>query len=351
LLDQFVRVRVINANALDLSRFEFDYDLSLSTLFFNADGTVYGRYGSWTHQRNPQERETAGLQRALEAVIQLHKGYPANQAALAGKEPKSSTFKSPLEIPALAGKYQRELNWDGKVVQSCVHCHQVGDAMRTALRDEKKPLPDELIYPWPAPETIGLTLAPDQVSRVTSVTPASPAAAAGFRAGDDIVSFGGQKLVSTADFSWVLHHAGDTASLPVVARRNGSEVSLKLELPAGWRSKAEMAGRVGTWGMRAMAFGGMVLEDLNDEERAKRGLGKDALGLRVKSVGQYGKHALAKNSGFQADDVLVEIDGVASRETEGQAIGRLLRNHLAGEKVKLGVLRGTQRVELSLAMQ
>src|SRR3954464_6326266 len=58
LLDQFVRVRVINANALDLSRFEFDYDLSLSTLFFNGDGTVYGRYGSWTHQRNPQERET-----------------------------------------------------------------------------------------------------------------------------------------------------------------------------------------------------------------------------------------------------------------------------------------------------
>ena len=47
LLDQFVCVRVINANALDLSLFQFDYDLSFSTLFFNGDGTVYGRYGSW----------------------------------------------------------------------------------------------------------------------------------------------------------------------------------------------------------------------------------------------------------------------------------------------------------------
>src|SRR5678815_2094315 len=51
LLDKFVRVRVINANALDLSRFQFDYDLSFSTLFFNGDGTVYGRFGSWTHQK------------------------------------------------------------------------------------------------------------------------------------------------------------------------------------------------------------------------------------------------------------------------------------------------------------
>lgn len=46
LLDQFVCVRVINANALDLTKFQFDFDLSFSTLFFNGDGTVYGRYGS-----------------------------------------------------------------------------------------------------------------------------------------------------------------------------------------------------------------------------------------------------------------------------------------------------------------
>ena len=39
-MDQFVRVRVINANALDMSLFQFDYDLSFSTLFFNGDGTV-----------------------------------------------------------------------------------------------------------------------------------------------------------------------------------------------------------------------------------------------------------------------------------------------------------------------
>ena len=43
LLDQVVCVRVINANALDLTVVQFDYDWSFTTMFFNGDGTVYGR--------------------------------------------------------------------------------------------------------------------------------------------------------------------------------------------------------------------------------------------------------------------------------------------------------------------
>ena len=35
LLDQFISLRVINARALDLSLFQFDYDLSFSTLAKN----------------------------------------------------------------------------------------------------------------------------------------------------------------------------------------------------------------------------------------------------------------------------------------------------------------------------
>src|SRR6266404_5436155 len=63
LLNQFVCVRIIDANALDLKLFQFDYDLSFSTLFFNADGTVYGRYGSWKHQKDPQDKTSGGLKR------------------------------------------------------------------------------------------------------------------------------------------------------------------------------------------------------------------------------------------------------------------------------------------------
>jgi len=134
-------------------------------------------------------------------------------------------------------------------------------------------------------------------------------------------------------------------------KRGGGEKSLSLTLPADWRERADISKRVGTWGMRGMASGGMVLEDLGDPERSQRGVEKNKLALLVKSVGQYGKHAAAKNAGFQKDDVIVELDGTTRRVTEGELIGRLLQKHLPGERVKAVVLRGKERVGLSLPMQ
>ena len=79
LLDQFVCVRLINANAIDLERFQFDYDLSFSTMFFNGDGTVYGRYGSWTHQKNPYDSTLTGYRRALEGRARHSQSLPGKQ--------------------------------------------------------------------------------------------------------------------------------------------------------------------------------------------------------------------------------------------------------------------------------
>ena len=351
LLDQFICVRVINANALDLARFQFDYDLSFSTLFFNGDGTVYGRYGSWAHQRDAQDKTTVGYRRALEGALALHRGYPANRTALAGKQGGPTPFKTPLEIPALAGKYPFALNWDGKVVQSCVHCHQIGDAFRASYREKKEPIPTPWIYPSPAPESIGLTLATDQIAHVEAVGTGSIAERAGLRAGDDLLQVAGQPLISIADLSWALHRAPEAGALPAQVRRGGAEKAVTLTLPAGWRTRADISKRSGTWPMRGMAAGGMVLEDLAAEERTRRGLGEQEMALFVKGLGQYGKQAAAKNAGFQKEDVIVQIDGSSARTTESELLGRLLVKHSAGEQVKATVLRGSQRLELSLPMQ
>jgi S1-C subfamily serine protease len=58
-----------------------------------------------------------------------------------------------------------------------------------------------------------------------------------------------------------------------------------------------------------------------------------------------------RKSGFQKDDVIVQIAGQSKRMTESELIGRLLQNHQVGENVKTTVLRGNERVELSLPMQ
>jgi hypothetical protein len=68
-------------------------------------------------------------------------------------------------------------------------------------------------------------------------------------------------------------------------------------------------------------------------------------------VGQYGKHAAGKNAGFKKDDVILELDGLAARMTEGEMLGHLLTKRVPGEKVKAVVLRGTEKLNLTLPMQ
>lgn len=348
LLDQFVCVRVINANALDLSKFQFDYDLSFSAIMFNGDGTIYGRYGSWLHQKDPLNKTTASFKKALEAALALHRGYPANKTALSGKQGAPTPYNTPVEFPNLAAKYQSKLDWNGKVVASCVHCHMVGDAFRAHYRSQNQPVPVEWIYPQPSIETLGITLAADDIAKVEAVVADSPAAKAGVQAGDAFISLNDQPLISIADVSWVLHRSPESGSIAVKLLRSGQETGLTLDLPAGWRLKSDISKRVGTWPMRAMAFGGMKMDDIPDEERTTLGLNKAQMALRVFHVGQYGEHAKAKQAGFQKDDILIEVGDLKQRTSESAIIGYLLRHHIPGEKLPTVVLRGGKRVELKL---
>jgi serine protease Do len=315
--------------------------LSFTTMFFNADGTVYGRYGSWKHQKNSQEAATEGLRKAMQAALALHQGYPTNKAGLAGKQPGETPFKTPVEIPQLAERYKPVLDWEGKVVGSCVHCHMIGSALQAWHRKENKPMPENLIYPFPEPETIGLTLASEDVAKVISVAPDSIAAKAGFQAGDDIRFYDGQPLISIADLSWALHRTPDKAQVQSVLWRAGKLEKVTLNLPAGWRTKSDVTQRGTVWTERGMALGGLRLEPAEGQ----------GMGLKVKALGQYGLHAAAKKAGFQPGDVILAFDGLKGSMTEGELLGHLLKKRQPGEQVQVTVQRGTGQKELTLPMQ
>ena len=44
--EQFVAVRQVEMKWVDLSQFQFDYDLNWAAMFVNADDTVYASYGN-----------------------------------------------------------------------------------------------------------------------------------------------------------------------------------------------------------------------------------------------------------------------------------------------------------------
>lgn len=354
LLEKFVCVRQVATNGLDLSLFQFDTDQSFAVFLMNADKTIYGRFGTRSHRTEWfGDVSLPGLAQALEGALALHADYPNNKAALAGKRGDRPLFASPEKFPSLQAKYTATLNYQGNVVQSCIHCHQIGDAARDYFRERKQTLPDELIYPYPHPKSIGLVLDPEQRATVKEIHPQSPAAAAGFRAGDQLVSLEGQPLLSIADVQWVLHRVspkGGTVAAEV--DRDGNRTTLTLKLADGWRRADDISWRVSSWGYRRMTTGGLLLEELPEADRAQAGLRDSGrMALRVKHVGQYGPHAAAKQAGFQQGDILTEFDGRTDLVREADLFEHGLTKRKAGDRVTVKVLRNGKSVTLNLPMQ
>jgi len=352
LLQQFVRVRVVGTNGLDLATFQFDTDQSWLVFLLRADGTVYGRFGTRSdHTAWADDVSVEGLARALEGALELHQAFPRDRDALAAKRGPAPSFPTPEAYPELASKYGPTLDYEGKVVPSCIHCHQIGDAERTYQRGKASVLDERVLFPHPHPKVVGLVLDPKQRATVARVEPGSAAAAAGFRAGDVLRTLDRQPMLSIADVQWVLHRvAPEGGDVAAVVARGGTTVELPLRLAPGWRRADDLSWRASTWGLRRRALGGMKLETLSKAERSQAGLPKAALGLRVAHIGQNAPHDVAKRAGFQKGDVLVSVDGRTDLPRETDVLRYALNDVRPGASLAFRVRRGGKNLDLAVTV-
>jgi hypothetical protein len=354
LLEKFVCVRVVSTNGLDLAQFQFDTDQSFAAFLLNADGTIYGRFGTRSHRTYwSDDVSVEGLSRALRGALELHAAYPKNRESLAGKRGPAPEVASPEKYPMLKDRYGPKLNYEGNVVQSCIHCHQIGDAHRSLLRSRKEPLPENVLFPYPHPKSQGLILDPKESATVVRTEKDTPAEKTGFQPGDRILTLAGQPLLSLADVQWVLQQTpAEGASLKAEVQRGENKLELTLTLPKGWRQRDDISWRVSSWGMRRALTGGMLLEDLPAADRKKANLPETVMALRVKHLGGgNGPHAAARNAGFLQGDVLVSFAGRTDLLRETDVFAHANRNHKIGDKVAVTVLREGKKVELMLPMQ
>lgn len=350
-MEQFIRVRIVQTNGMDLALFQFDFDLTFAAFFMNADQTIYGRYGSRSDQRDAMRNiSIEGFRKALAAALEIHRAYPANKASLTGKKGPAPKFKTPEAYPSLS-KYKPKLDYRGEVAKGCIHCHMVGAAGRQVFRAENNPIPDDVLYPWPIPEVIGLILDSKEKAMVVSMESGSAAERAGFLPGDEILTLEGQPIISIADVQWALHTAEAPDTLEAEVLRAGQQENLTLSLSQDWRRKGEISWRTTTWDLRRMALGGLVLEALPAVERQTAGLADTEMALRVKHVGQYGDHAVGKKAGFKKGDIVVSFDSKTDFTTETRLIAYVLQNRMPGVRIPVTVLRGSERVHLELPMQ
>ncbi len=351
-MDKFVCVPIVQANRLDLSLFQFDYDLTFGVFFLNADRTVYGRYGSRSsHDEAESDISLEGFREAMRGALMLHAAYPANKESLAGKQPKKIAQDTPDDFPSLRGKFGLSLDYSGKVAKSCLHCHQIRDAERLAFRNSGKAMSDKLLLPYPMPDTIGLSMDPKARATVASVAKGSIAESAGLRKGQVIVKLNGQPILSTADMQWVLHHSEDVDKLTVTVRGENGLKDHKLDLPAGWRRATSIDWRVSSWDLGRMATGGVRLESLTSAERREAGIAAGTLALRARHVGQYNAHAAAKRAGFRKGDIFIQVGDFKTDMSEAELFANILQQKPKGSKIPTVVLRDGKRVKLMLPTQ
>ena len=351
LLEKFVRVRVISANGLDLSLFQFDTDQSYAVFMLNADGTIYGRYGTRSDQTAyADDVSIEGLAKSLEGALALHAKFPDVKKMLASKRGPAPEFAAPEKFPLLQGKYGSTINYEGNVVQSCIHCHQIGDAIKQHVREKKVALPDEVLFPYPHPKALGLILNPRERATVTRVEKGSLADKAGFEAGDELQDFGDQPPLSIADVQWVLHHTPAAGGVvPATVVRAGKPTKLELNLPKDWKQLDDIAWRASSWQLRRMALGGLFLKKMPEAVREELKLPDSKWVLRAEHVGQFAPHNAAKEAGVVKGDIFVSFNGKEfSRETD--LLEYALNEVPPGTAVPLVIWRAGKKQELTLKL-
>jgi len=350
LLDEFVCVRLVQANIMDLTHFQFDFDLSFAAFLMNADLTIYGRFATRSERAEAEDISLEGLRKAMAAALRMHKEYEKVKPSLAGKQVTQTRFRTPNDLPALKDKYQPALDYSGGVAKSCMHCHQIRDAERVFYRSSGESIPDEVLFPYPDPGVLGLAMDPQEMATVKRVAPGSAAEHDGLRSGDAIRLLAGQPMLSTADIQWVLQNAPATGKLPLEVLRAGTPLELTLTLKPGWR-RGDISWRTTTWNLRRMGLGGMRLDELNDSERRAAGLPADAMALRVRHRGEYGEHAVAKRAGVEKGDVLISFDGRTEPMTESALLAYTVQQKRPGDLVEVVVLRQGKKLNLKYALQ
>lgn len=355
LLDHFVCVRIPQANGLDLALFQYDYDMSFAVMYLHHDGTLLGRFGTRTGRDNEAEdMQLEGFAESMQRALALDEKFDEVRDSLAGKMgPAPEIYKSPEQYPSLKDKYTDSLDYSGKVVQSCIHCHQIRDADRLTYRLSGQPLPDEVLYPWPSLKVIGIQCDPKTATTVSQVLPNSLAAAMDLQPGDRLVAMNGQPLLSVADAQWVLHRTPDEGRVTFAIDHEGQIIQHAVTLPQGWRQASDISWRVSSWELRRMAFGGMLLKPLPESiNRKSLKLPDDhQLALFIEHVGQYGDHARAKQAGLLKGDILIGYDGRHDFTSEQELFAHAMQQKKRGDKVHLEVIRDGQRKTFTITLQ
>src|SRR5690348_8869305 len=70
--ENFVLLRLSHMRGVNINLFKFDYDENWQAIFLDAEGRIYGRYGSVDPDTRESHNCVEGLAHTMDAVVALH---------------------------------------------------------------------------------------------------------------------------------------------------------------------------------------------------------------------------------------------------------------------------------------
>ena len=168
---------------------------------------------------------------------------------------------------------------------------------------------------------------------VANVEDGGPAAKAGLRSGDVILSFGGQRIVGSGDLPALVDQSAPGDKVPIEVWRAGKRETLSATLGDA-NDKAAKVAKGDEQGASAHGKLGLALRPLQAEERRQLGT-RDGLLIQEVSDG-----SAAARAGVRPGDVLLAINGTPVQSVD-QVRGAVQG---AGKSVALLVQRGGDKI-------
>ena len=326
---------------VDLSQFQFDYDLTWAAFFMNPDGAIYGRYGTRSVAGAMAHNSMESLKNAMKLALELHRNYPANKESLMEKRGSEPRWKTALDIPALRKQFAKNLmKPTGK--GNCIHCHNIHNGWIDTAYDEEN-FDIDSIWRYPLPDNIGIPIDVDSGNVVERVIEGSFAEKAGIQAGDVIRTMNSQPIISQADMQWVLENLPAVADLKIEVERDGKVLTKALALSGDWK-KSDVSWRGSIWSVRPKLK--IWVPELSLEEKEALGLSPEMLALKAKWI----NNPAAKKAGLKTNDIIVEADGKTEAMTPGQFNLWIKLNYHPGDQLPVKVLRGQEKISLAIPL-
>lgn len=324
LLRQYVTVRIIRMDNIDIGLFEHDRNNTIFFYILNADEQIYMRYGGRDNASPDTYLNIESLTLAAAKGLELHANRPP-----APPRPKPDFPKNyPLLVERTFARNQ------------CVECHLIGDYQN--LHRQQDGTLDKLVHLFRSPDLKAVGILLDVPKGLVLKEATGAAAAAGLQPGDRIAQWEGTHVWTFADVQHRYNQTPRTAKeAKLTVERAGKMVDVTMALPQRWWW-SETKFRQSSVEPR------FYFDDrpLTPEEKQTMGLPAEGFASMVKYVSSTARtmelHAL------QEGDVITAIDGKRVDPDAHTASLFLILRKMPGDSAMLEVLRGGKKIEMPL---